>query len=103
MSAFGPKRTSASAPHMSAFGGKADISSCTAYVRFRGQADVTICIAKCPLLFSNDIRPVPCMGEYVSFFHKFISTSVKHFAVSAATASCTAQSLEASNNGGENT
>jgi len=27
MSAFGPKRTCAAAPHMSAFGGKADIVS----------------------------------------------------------------------------
>src|SRR5262249_18333949 len=28
MSAFGPKRTSVSAPHMSAFGGKADMTVC---------------------------------------------------------------------------
>ena len=34
MSAFGPKRTSATAPHMSAFGGKADMTFCTAYVGF---------------------------------------------------------------------
>ena len=33
MSAYGTKRTSASAPHMSAFGGKADMAFCTAYVR----------------------------------------------------------------------
>src|SRR5262249_46910778 len=29
MSAIGPKRTCASAPHMSAFGGKADMTFCT--------------------------------------------------------------------------
>jgi hypothetical protein len=34
MSAFGPKRTSASAPHMSAFGGKEDMSLCAAHVCF---------------------------------------------------------------------
>ena len=33
MSAFGPKRTSASAPHMSAFGGKADMTFCGANFR----------------------------------------------------------------------
>src|SRR5262249_24959763 len=53
--------------------------------------------------FPMTLGPLLCMAGYVRLFHQFISTSVKQFAVSAATSSCTDQSLEASNNGGENT
>ena len=48
MSAFGPKQTCASAPHMSAFGGKADMTVCgkSAFAgAIGGKADVPFCTA----------------------------------------------------------
>ena len=48
MSAFGPKQTLATAPHMSAFGGKAGMNVCgmSAFaVAIECKADVTCCTA----------------------------------------------------------
>jgi hypothetical protein len=48
MSAIGPKRTSAPAPHMSAFGGKADMTVCgkSAFAVAIGyKADMPFCTA----------------------------------------------------------
>ena len=61
MSAFGPKRTSTSAPHMSAFGGKADMTFCgipllrsLLVVKRTGLVHRT-----CPLLTQSGHGPLP--------------------------------------------
>jgi hypothetical protein len=57
MSAFGPKRTSASAPHTSAFGGKADIEVKEFTAAFERKADLAQGLSKCYACYSCPLRP----------------------------------------------